>query len=169
MKILLRSSVLLFLVIGLAGCTQYAPLERSNTPTAIALPPILNEAGLPQLIAPLARNVREKLAHSPNWELVSPEQAEAQLQLTIVDVQRRAMANDPIDAGRPISFYEVIRVTAEWIGNGPAPWGAPNKITVESDQLLYTQPSLVDAQHSATAELAENLADKILQQLDWAK
>ena len=135
---------------------------------AIAVAPVVNQSELAQIIAPLSRNVREGIAHSPNWELVSEADAGAVLRLTILEVEREALARDPQDTGRPLSFKEVVRVAVEWDSNSPAPWGDAPVVEVESDQILYAQPSLVNAQTSATAQLADRLAAKVLQKLDWS-
>jgi hypothetical protein len=135
---------------------------------AIAVAPVVNESELAQIIAPLSRNVREGIAHSPNWRLVREDEAEAVLHLTVRSVERDALARDPQDTGRPLSFHEVVRVSIEWESSSPAPWGATPATEVESDQILYAQPSLVNAQTSATAQLADRLAAKVLQKLDWS-
>lgn len=162
------SLILSLLVMGMAGCSSYSPVVPAQRPVRIAVAPIVNESDLPQIIAPLARNIREKLAHSPNWELVDEEIAEAKLRLTVLPLVRRSMARDPRDTGRPLSFYEEIRLSVEWASELPAPWGPDNVIEVSGDQILYAQPSLTDARVSATAGMAERLAEKILQRLDWA-
>ncbi len=160
--------MLAVLAMGLNGCANYSPLMPKQEPVQIAVLPLANESDIPQIIAPLSRNLREKLAHSPNWELVGEDEAEAKLHLTVLELEKRTMARDPRDTGRPLSFHEEIRVAVEWISDLPAPWGTSKVIEVSSDQILYGQPSLVDSRTSATAGLADRLADKILQRLDWA-
>ena len=154
--------------LGLAGCSQYSALPVNDEPVRIAVLPVANESDIPQIIAPLARNVREKIAHSANYKLVSADLAEAQLQVTVLSVDQRTMARDPRDTGRPLSFHEEITVSIEWISESPAPWGADPVVTVSTDQILYAQPSLIDSRTSATGAMADRLADKIIQRLDWA-
>ena len=161
------SLMLAVLVMGLNGCTNYSPLVPKQEPIQITVLPVVNESDIPQIIAPLSRNLREKLAHSPNWELVGQDQAEAKLHVTVLELEKRTMARDPRDTGRPLSFHEEVRVAVEWISELPAPWGANKVIEVSSDQILYAQPSLTDARTSATPGLADRLAEKILHRLDW--
>ena len=156
----------LFAAVLIGGCSQYAPLE-SREPVTIALAPVVNRSSLPQFIAPLSRNVRERLAHSRNWILVEPAEADAVLRLTIEEIERRAMARDPEDTGRPLSFEEVIRVSVEWDSPLPPPWGPEPVLIIETDQILYAQPSLVDAETATLSEMANRLADKLIQHLDW--
>jgi hypothetical protein len=168
MKMILRPSFLLALAtLGLFGCAGYEPLGTHGEQMDIAVAPVINESELAQIIAPLARNVREGIAHSPNWRLVSEEDAEAVLRLTILEVERDALARDPEDTGRPLSFHELVRVAVEWDSSSPAPWGENPVIEVESDQILYAQPSLVNSQAMAMSQLADRLAAKVLQKLDW--
>jgi len=160
--------ILTVIVVAMCGCTSYSPVSSNQKPVKVAVLPIVNESDLPQIIAPLARNLREKLAHSPNWDLVGKETAEAKLQVTVLALEKRAMARDPRDTGRPLSFYEELRVSVEWISELPAPWAPADEILVTSDLVLYGQPSLTDSRTSATAGLADRLADKILQRMDWS-
>ena len=55
----------------------------------------------------------------------------------------------------------------EWDSPLPPPWGGEPVIEVETDQIIYAQPSLVNAQTTATAQMADRLAAAILQKLDW--
>ncbi|HSH09343.1 MAG TPA: LPS assembly lipoprotein LptE [Oceanipulchritudo sp.] len=142
-------------------------MENQAGHTPIALLPVVNNTELPQIIAPLARNVREKIAHSPGWDLVGEDEAEVTLQITVTSFNRTALARDPSDTGRPLSYREVIRVSLEWISDLPPPWGDDPVTVVESDQILYAQPSLVNSEAGAMVEIADRLAEKIQQQLDW--
>jgi hypothetical protein len=170
MKTIARLSLLLIpAALGLAGCAGYEPLETGDAPVAVAVAPVINLSELPQVIAPLSRNVREGIGHSPNWRLVSEAEADAILRLTVVSLEREALARDPQDTGRPLSFKEVVRVKVEWDSELPAPWGPADSVEVESDHVLYAQPSLVNAETMATAQLADRLANKILQKLDWVE
>ncbi|MGA1205729.1 MAG: LPS assembly lipoprotein LptE [Opitutales bacterium] len=163
----LRLSLLL-LAAAMAGCSSYSPVPVSEDPVQVAVLPVINESGLPQIVAPLARNLREKVAHSANFELVPAEAAEAKLRVTVLDLDSEALARDSRDTGRPLSYYEEVRVSVEWISDLPAPWGTDQPIIVSADQILYAQPALVDARTNATAGVAERLAEMIVQRLDWA-
>ncbi|MGC9453058.1 MAG: LPS assembly lipoprotein LptE [Oceanipulchritudo sp.] len=159
----------LALVLSLmAGCAQYEPVPRvADEPVRLAVLPVINESGIPQITAPLARNVRERIAHSPNWRLTGAGDAEATLQLRVVGMERRELARDPEDTGRPLSYRKVIRLSLEWRSDLSPPWGGDPVALVETSQLLYSQPSLVDAERAAIAEMADRLAEKVIQQLDW--
>lgn len=163
----LFGNLLLVAILGLTGCSSYEPLTTDGGPTELAVLPIINDSTLPQIIAPLARNVREKIAHSPHWILSDAESAEASVQITVLAIDRRAMARDPEDTGRPLSYHDVVRISLEWQGGGPAPWGTDPVVYLETDLVLYAQPGLVDAEAVAMAEIADRLAEKVIQQLDW--
>jgi len=158
----------LFCLILLAGCVGYESLDTPDDPVRLAILPIQNESELPQIIAPLARNVREKVAHARGWELSSEANAEAALRITVSDFNRYALARDPGDTGRPLSYFEEFEVKVEWISELPAPWGPDPEVTITTDQIMYSQPSLTNAESVAMAEIADRLAEKILQRLDWA-
>ena len=151
----------------LSGCAGYEPLQSAEAPVRVAVAPIVNHSSLPQVIAPVARNLRERLAHSSRFELVSTEGADGVLLLTINELDRSAMARDPRDTGRPLSYLDTLLVTVEWKGSTEAPWGA-EPLLIEVDQLLYAQPSLIDAESAAVAGMAARLADRIVQRMEWA-
>ncbi|MEX0332642.1 MAG: LPS assembly lipoprotein LptE [Puniceicoccaceae bacterium] len=158
----------IFLIaVVLSGCAGYEPVETADEPVAIAVAPVINESDLAQIIAPLTRNLREGIAHSPNWRLTGEDTAAAVLHLTIVELEQDALARDPADTGRPLSFNSILRVKVEWESELPPPWGGDPVIEVETDQIIYSQPSLVNAQTTATAQMADRLAAAILQKLDW--
>ena len=168
MKLIRHPGPLLALIAaGLAGCAGYAPVQTADEPVAIAVAPVVNQSELAQIIAPLARNLREGIAHSPNWRLTGEESAAAVLRLTVLDLEQDALARDPQDTGRPLSFNSILRVRVEWDSPLPPPWGGDPVIEVETDQIIYSQPSLVNAQTTATAQMADRLAAAILQKLDW--
>ncbi len=158
--------LLLPALLAAPGCTHYAP-PPARPPVRIALAPVVNEGGPPQLIAPLARSLREGLAHAPNWELVEPDRAEAVLRVTVLPLRREALSRDPADTGRPLSFQDTLALTVEWDSAEPPPWGGEPVLRVEADTLLYAQPSQVTAEAMALPALAQDLARKVLERLDW--
>lgn len=169
MKAILRTSgFLAALVLGLSGCTSYQAVMPVATPTRIAVLPILNQSDLPRIIAPLSRNLREQLAHSANWELVDSDHADARIQVTLLALDRRAISRDPQDTGRPLSFREELIVAVEWISDLPCPWGPSKTFEISSDHILYAQTSLPDANESAIPALADRLASKIVDRMDWS-
>lgn len=151
-----------------AGCAQYKPVGNAEV-TLVALAPIINEADVPQIIAPLARNLRERLNHSPNWRLVDEADAEVLLRVTLTGRERDAVARDPVDTGRPLSYYETLFLNLEWESDLPAPWGPRPVTRIEADSLLYAQPSLVTAETAAVNELADELARKIVARMGWPR
>ncbi len=169
MTAFLRTSLILAaLLMGLPGCSSYQAVQPAPERIRIALLPVVNESDLPQVIAPLSRNLREELAHSPNWELVASDRAEALLMVTILSSNRQAISRDPQDTGRPISYREEVVVEVEWKSELPCPWGPSSIFTISSDHILYAQPSLTDARTSATASMADRIAAKIVERMDWS-
>jgi len=158
-------AILLLVILLLAGCAHYAPPEEPVT-LRLALAPIVNQAEVPQVIAPLARNLREKMAHSRRFRLTEPAEADAILHLTLVGYNRRAMARDPEDTGRPLSFLETLRVNLDWESELPPPWGPETRHRVETEANLYGQPGLVASEYAALAAMADDLAEKIIRQLE---
>jgi len=165
MKNFFPASILLGLLF-IAGCRHYEPVEAGD-PIRIAVAPIINDSEIAQIVAPLSRNVREALAHSRAFDLVSEKQADVVLKLRVVSLNRRALARDPEDTGRPLSYRETVRVAIEWDSELPAPWGEDAVTRVESELLLYAQPALVTAEASAVAELCDDLSRKIAGRLNW--
>lgn len=151
----------------LGGCAGYAPLEQSAGPTAVHLAPIINEADVPQVIAPLSRNLRERINHSPNWRLAGEDEAGVILRVTITRFDRDAVSRDPADTGRPLSFHETLGATLEWESDSPAPWGPDNRTRVEADTTAYGQPGLNNTETIIVARLADDLAGKLIDRLNW--
>lgn len=161
-----------FLALGLAllflsaGCSSYAPVRASETRT-IALAPVLNESDVPQVIAPLSRNLREAINHSAGWQLASEDEAEVLLRLTVLRLDRDAISRDPEDTGRPLSYYQKLLVSVRWESDIPPPWGDQPVSIVSADTVLYSQPSLTVAENAAVSELAEEIAEKTLSLISW--
>jgi hypothetical protein len=160
------STILLCLSIFLAGCSSYKPVRQAETRT-IALAPILNESDVPQIIAPISRNLREALNHSADWRIVDPEAADVLLQITVLQRQRSAISRDPDDTGRPLSYYEELTVSVSWESDLPPPWGNEPVTTVSANTILYSQPSLAVAESAVMGKLADDIAQKILLKLNW--
>lgn len=167
-SVLRTGPILAALILGLSGCASYEAVQPVQSPVRIALLPISNQSDLPRIIAPLSRNLREQLAHSPNWELVSTGQADVQLLVTVIALDRRAISRDSQDTGRPLSFREEVVVEVEWKSDLPCPWGPSRVFETSSDQIIYGQPSLPDASDSAIASLADRIAAKIVDRMDWS-
>lgn len=156
------------IVVGvlLGGCRHYEPVANEEV-TFIAIVPVINEAEVPQIIAPLSRNLRERLNHSPSWQIVEEASADAVLQVTVTRRERDAVARDPEDTGRPLSYYETIYVKLEWISEEAPPWGNDPVTRVEVDTLIYAQPGRVASESVAMTEMANDLARKIVARLEW--
>ena len=149
----------------LAACAGYEPLP-TREPLRIALAPVVNEAGPPQFIAPLTRSLREALAHDARSQLVSdPDQAEVLLRIIVLEQVRETVARDPRDTGRPLSFYETLRLALIWESDLPAPWSPDERSLVEVDTLLYAQPGTAESERAALAELAREASRNILEKL----
>lgn len=165
MKALLQPILLMVTALFLAGCSSYNPVVQDRPVTRLALAPVINESEIPRIIAPLSRNLREELQHAPEWRLVSGDEADAILEVRIVALDRDAVARVPEDTGRPLSYYETIRIVLEWNGSVPAPWGSAPRRSIQADSLLYAQPSLIESERAAVAELAAELAREIVLEL----
>jgi hypothetical protein len=160
------NTILVAVLLLVAGCQNYQPVQSAD-PMRIALAPIISQTGVAQVIAPLSRNLHEELNHSANWKLVGEDSAEVILAIKVLGLNREAIARDPADTGRPLSYYESLQVSIEWISELPPPWGDKSITTVESSTLIYAQPSLPGAESIAVTELAADLARKIVDRLDW--
>lgn len=154
------------LLLVFAGCQNYQPVH-SGEPLGIALAPIVSQSGVPQIVAPLSRNLHEQLNHAPNWKLVGDDNADVLLTIKVLGLNREAIARDPADTGRPLSYYESLQVSVEWGSDLPPPWGADPVTTVEASTVIYAQPGLVGGESIAATELADSLARKIVERLNW--
>lgn len=159
----LLAAALLLAVI--AGCAGYQA-EPEREPVSLALGPVINESDLPQLSAPLARNLREAIAHAPGYRLAENSSAGARLHVTVTERTRQAVARDPEDTGRPLSYFQSLRLQLRWEGSGIPPWGPDPVSTVDVETLLYAQPSLVQTERAALNEWSERAAREVLARLN---
>lgn len=174
----LRKSVQLVLCMGLglilSGCAGYRPTQplSESGQTNLQLLPIVNEASLAGIIGPLNRHLRAGLAGSHNWRVVDDSPASAQLRVVITGNSTRALARDPADTGRPISFLDNLTARLEWNGRTPAPWSKTangRAIEVTAEALIYPNPSLVDARAQTIEQLARDLAAAIIAELEYPR
>lgn len=164
----MKRGLLLLVVLFLAGCVGYRPIDQVDRELALA--PVLNEDGPPGLAGPLSRSLREKLGASPNWNLLPADNAGAVLHITLTATERDVLANDPADTGRPLSYRQTVEVRLRWEGGAPPPWGGSSPERVLRTQIqLFAQPSLVEAGQSALPDLADRLARRIVQELEWSR
>ena len=154
------------LALFLAGCQNYAPLQTEE-PLRIAVGPVVSQSGVPQVIAPLSRNLREHLNHAEGWTLVGEPDAEVVLHIEVLGLDRDAVARDPADTGRPLSYYETLKVALRWESELPPPWGSESTRIIEGDALIFAQPSLLSSESVALAEMAEAIARKIIDEISW--
>lgn len=151
------------------GCSNYQSLSNASTDQTLrfALPPILQEAGPPGLIAPLTRNLRSALLQSSAIDLRPPAAGIPLLEVRIREADRRGMARDPRDSGRPFSFQEVLRIQLHWQSHSiPPPWGSDAVYSFEHTVHLYTLPSTVEARQSALPEIARDIAGRIVRLME---
>ncbi|NBD37560.1 MAG: hypothetical protein GVY10_03215 [Verrucomicrobia bacterium] len=164
---MIRLAFVLLPLLVLAGCVGYQPVDQVDREVALA--PVLNEDGPPGLTGPVSRSLREKLGASPNWNLLPAENAAAVLHVTLTTTERDVLANDPADTGRPLSYRQTVEVRLRWEGGAP-PWGGSSPERVLHTQIqLFAQPSLVEAGQSALPDLADRLARRIVQELEWSR
>lgn len=162
---MLQAFAALAALVLLAACAGYEPLPTQE-PLRIAVAPINNASGPPQFIAPLARTLREALAHDARWRLVTdPDEAQIVLRVTVLDQVRETVARDPGDTGRPLSFYETLRLALTWESDLPAPWAPSGQAVIEVDTLLYAQPGTAESERAALAELARDASRNVLETL----
>jgi hypothetical protein len=152
------------LLLALAGCAGYQA-DPEREPVSLALGPVVNESDLPQLTAPLARNLREAIAHAPGYRLDGAQSAGARLHVTVTGRTRQAVARDPEDTGRPLSYFQTLQLQLRWEGPQSPPWGPDPVSTVDVETLLYAQPSLVQTERAALNEWSERAAREVLARL----
>lgn len=164
---MMRLACLLLPLLFLAGCVGYQPVDQVDR--EIALAPVLNQDGPPGLAGPLSRSLREKLAASPNWNLLPADKAAPVLHVALTATERDVLANDPADTGRPLSYRQTVEVRLRWEGGAP-PWGGSSSERVLRIQIqLFAQPSLVEAGQSALPDLADRIARRIVQEMAWSR
>ena len=167
MKRVVRSlkAFLLAGLLSLAACQSYE-VEPTGQTRLLQLAPIVNETDLPHLIAPLSRNLREAIAHDPQWSLANAETTAPTLQIRLLSDTERVLSRDPSDTGRPLSLRQSITAELSW-EKGSASEKPPIRVEVEG--IFYAQPGLIASQDGLINELANRLAREILLALETAE
>lgn len=159
-------AVTALLVLLISGCAGYRPLAQAPT-VALHIPPIVNEANIPSLIAPLQRELRAAIANNRGYTITDQASAaDAQLMITLSSVSQRSMGRDSTDTGRPVSFLQTVEIRLDWLGNVPSPWGSSTTL-VTVDMPLHPVPSLADARAALTPQLARDLAAAIIARIAY--
>lgn len=153
-------ALLLATLLSLAACRSYQ-LEPAREARLIRVAPILNETDLPQLIGPLSRQLREAIAHDPQWSLASSRTDAPTLRIRLLADKRRVISRDPNDTGRPLSLRQSITAELAW-EDVAASDSAKAPLRVEVEGVFYAQPGLIASQDGLVAELANRLAREIL-------
>lgn len=156
----------------MAGCAQYQPLHSPQTaaPQPLHLSPVLIQGATPGLAAPLTRQLREALLHSPAFRLSPPHPAIPTLEVRITKEERRDLARDPQDSGRPFSFQDILRVELHWKDSQlPPPWGPDEVFAFDHTVHLYARPSSVEAAQAALPATARAISSRILQLLQSSR
>lgn len=143
------------------ACRHYS-IEMPGEPQPIAIAPIVDDTDLPQLIAPLSRNLREAIANDPNWKLTDANRSPQVLTVRLVPAKREVISRNPTDTGRPLSIREQIIAELSWEGQPNDT--EPQRVSVQG--ILYSQPGLLPSQDGLIAELADRLAMEILRVLN---
>lgn len=154
-------SILAVSLLFSTACRNYT-IEMPGEPQAIAIAPIIDDTHLPQLIAPLSRNLREAIANDPNWTLTDPNRSPQVLTVRLIPASRDVISRNPTDTGRPLSVRESVTAELSWEGR-PSGIG-PQRVSVQG--ILYAQPGLLPSQDGLIAELADRLAMEILRTLN---
>lgn len=165
---------LLLAVLLMAGCAQYQPLhppaKTAAAPQALHLSPVLIQGAPPGLAAPLTRQLREALLHSPAFRLSRPDPGIPTLEVRVNKAERRDLARDPQDSGRPFSFQDTLRVQLHWKDTQiPPPWGTGKVFAFDHTVHLYSRPSSVEAAQAALPTTARAISSRILQLLQSSR
>ncbi|MFH1498680.1 MAG: LPS assembly lipoprotein LptE [Verrucomicrobiota bacterium] len=104
------TGLLLTVLLGLTGCSHYrmgtGVEARFDT---LFIPPVTNEANLPQAIALVTTEVRETFLRDGRVRLVASEdEADAVLRINLVDYRRDRLVSQPADTGLARKFGMIL-------------------------------------------------------------
>lgn len=163
---LLSGLTLALVLLGVTGCQAYRAGHASDgtqPPLRVHIAPIeVLSSDSPQVIAPLARQLRNALSAAPSLQLTAnAADADATLRIAVVGVDRTGLARTPQDTGRPLSYLDALNVRVTWDSPLPAPWGTPNPRTFTAVANLYAEPTLIGAQTQTLPALTADIAAQI--------
>lgn len=159
MTSLLRFGLLL-LALATAGCSHYrlgtgAPLAFET----LYLAPVINQADIPQSVAPLSTELRESFLRDGRVRLVNtPDEADAILTLTLVNYQRGLLTSDPTDTARARKMGITLNALATLtLTDRPTPL-FENRPLLAERQLFTDAGRQLQAEYQLIPLLAETLA-----------
>lgn len=149
------------LALLLAGCGHY----RLGTPGALTfrtlyLPPVTNEALVPQAVALVSRELRSAFLRDGRVQLVeSPESADTVLAVSLADYGRTATTALPDDTGRARKFDLTLEAEITLTRASSGERLLQRRVAVTRQ--LFTDGGQLPAEYQTLPLLAQQLADRV--------
>ena len=151
---------------ALSGCASYRLGQpRAADYQAIYIAPARNESALPQLEAPVNAAVRQALSRSEAFSLANESDADAKLEIRLIEAKREMAAVLSEDVGRARKLQLVVEVGVD-LHNTRQP-GAfyirDRRFVVSQD--IFTDSGQISAEYHAGPALADEIATRVAELL----
>lgn len=151
---------------ALSGCASYQLGQpRTAAYQAIYVAPARNQSALPQLEAPVNAAVRQALGRSEAFTLANEGDADAKLEIRLIEAKREMAAVLSEDVGRARKVQLVVEVAVD-LKNASQPGSfyiRDRRFVITQD--VFTDSGQVSAEYQAGPELADQIATRVTELL----
>lgn len=151
----------------LSGCATYQMGTSAQLPYQnIAVGAPRNFSSLPQIEGPLNAALRQAIQSSKPLAIASANEADAILEVTLLDIRRSTAAANPQDLGRGRKFTLVLQLEYSLRKPGDSEEvyfyrGRPLTITRD----IYSDSGQVDAEYQAIPAISQEIAARVTEKL----
>ena len=153
-----------FLISVLSGCSSYQlgnPSELPYRTVSVSAPK--NSTELAQIEAPLNAALRNEILQSEALSLADSGSADAELELTILEVKRdiAGVMSDDVGRGRKFSLIVTVSLSLRDASQLDAYFIKGRQFEISQD--VYNDSGLVNAEYQATPELSDKIATRSIE------
>ena len=161
---MLRATLFLLSACIIAGCATYKLGLPEEPPfRSIFIPAVVNKTFSPKMQTLLSASLREMFASGKPVRLASsPNTADANLEITIIQYQRRMASAQINDTGKPASFYLAMTAKGTLINNRTGEIYFKDR-NFEQRIQSFGSDRLVERERQNLYLLAQNLSKEIHQ------
>lgn len=150
----------------LGGCASYQTGSPDALPySSVSVSPPRNLSSLPQMEGPLNAAVRQAILQSGSLTLANESNADAILEITVIDVRREIAAVTSSDVGRGRKFELVANVDFSLKKPGDAGLFFIEKQPFSIKRDIYSDSGLVDSEYQAVPEISRQIAERLAELL----
>lgn len=150
----------------LGGCASYHSGSPQALPySSVSVSPSRNLSSLPQIEGPLNAAVRQAILQSGSLKLANGANADAILEITVLEVRREIAAVSSNDVGRGRKFELVANLEFSLKKPGEAGLFFIERQPFSIKRDIYSDSGLVDSEYQAVPEISRQIAERVAELL----